>query len=59
MNPMGASAGKGGAGKEMAQAVAKQALANTVKRSVHKQDLSKEFQQASFIDSREKIISLS
>ena len=56
---MAASAGKGGAGREMAGAVAKQALANTVKRSVHKQDLSKEFQQASFIDSREKIISLS
>ena len=40
---MAASAGKGGAGREMAEAAAKQALANTVKRSMHKQDLSKEF----------------
>ena len=56
---MAASAGKGGGGKVMAEAAAKQALANTVKRSIHKQDLSKEFKQASFIDSREKIIALS
>ena len=56
---MAASAGKGGAGREMAAAAAKQALSNTVKRSIQKQDLSKEFKQASFIDSREKIISLS
>ena len=43
----------------MAAAAAKQALANTVKRSVVKSDFSREFQQKSFTDSRDKIIELS
>lgn len=56
LNPM---AGAGGGGKAMAAAAAKQALANTQKRSVVKSDFSREFQQKSFTDSRDKIIELS
>ena len=59
LNPMAAAGGAGGGGKAMAAAAAKQALANTQKRSITKQDFSREFQQKSFTDSRDKIISLS
>lgn len=58
LNPM-AAAGGSAAGKLLAGNVAKTAIQNSIKRSVTKQDLSKEFRQKSFIDSREKIITLS
>ena len=54
LNPMAANAGQ-----NLANAAAKQAIANTFKRSVKKQDMTREFQQKSFIDSRDKIITLS
>ena len=54
LNPMAAMRGKG-----MANQVAKQAIANSMKRSVKKQDMTREFQQKSFLDSRDKIITLS
>ena len=54
LNPMAAMGGKG-----MANQVAKQAIANSMKRSVKKQDMTREFQQKSFLDSRDKIITLS
>ena len=51
-------AGGGGGGKALANAAAKQAIQNTLKRSVTKQNLDSEFEQQSFVDSREKIITL-
>ena len=60
LNPMAAA---GGASKNplssIAKNVAKQAITNSIKRSVMKQDLSAHFKQKSFTDSRDKIINLS
>ena len=59
LNPMAAGAGKLNVGKSLAENAAKTAIQNSIKRSVTKQDLSKEFKQVSFVDSRDKIITLS
>ena len=42
-----------------AKVAAKQQIKNSLKRSVTKIDMTKEFKQSSFTDAREKIINLS